>query len=416
MKNNKPLLFFKNIVCKYDAAFLYCLVTASFLLQFALMFNLSSIGTIFVYANIVLIFSWFLVFLLRSIFTYKKRFFDVLKNKIRKTSNIVFVLLLICLTISIVPSLFSNLVIPKKYIQNIVFVIFIFLLSRKTINSSIWFYIKSLSIILTLVLIFVFAFRYKFTGSSLSFGYDNPNLAAMTIASLISIFFLSTYQEHLWRMKIIFIIFIALLFWMLLLTNSRNAIIAIVFATLFFPIFLLSKYEKKDHHWFTVLFINIPVIVFSCYMLLYYSGVFDKMLFLGKTTGSREAIWLNALNDLRGHLFFGNYLKMNDNVFSTSQLHNVFVDYLMNYGLIGWVLVDVFLCLLLKKFFHTSRVFHKVFPFLSLYFLGNFEGGILFGCSIYTMLMFVIIFVDFDEESFSSIIHPKKIFQYEIDI
>jgi len=164
----------------------------------------------------------------------------------------------------------------------------------------------------------------------------NPNIAGFVYSTAFVVFLSQiNHIQTLCISKIckVFLYFVIPLIFLLaiLATQSRNALVAVAFASLIY--FLL---EKK----FFILSIIIFLTVSFFGAIILYLGDFSD--FISRGSNFRKEIWLYTISEIKDNLFFGNgyqsefYFSMNN--FSWSSPHNLLLGSLYQFGAIGTIL------------------------------------------------------------------------------
>ena len=175
--------------------------------------------------------------------------------------------------------------------------------------------------------------RYAYYGTTtiINLNFSNPNLAAMWLVFLIVLLGDSVSVQDTVRMKLLSLVCMASLLPMLIRTESRNCLIAILF--FFIGKVLLLFPLKKLPRWCLFLITMAPILVYVGYMYIfipYYdrlSGWFSFLVSEGKPLTSRSRIWSDLETHQMKQILFGNYT-----VYHTEQLHNSMLTLYCRFG------------------------------------------------------------------------------------
>lgn len=268
-----------------------------------------------------------------------------------KSMNNIDIMLFAIIIISLFNVLFSILLsektldfeILKNYIIFLCTNIFFRLVSISKINKR----TSNLIFLLSLVIsaIYIYCKRaypqvynvYGFNGLSLNF--SNPNLTGMFLFLTLLYTFLGVFYYKNYIIKLICIFFSYTNFSMLLETEARNPLLALI---LFLGIFILSffKSDFKFNKTFNFL-VNISPIAFVFLYLTLIETItknswLDFLISDGKNLDSRSYVWTSSLNKLGNMWFTGDYANLDGNA------HNSHMVLLCSFGIVILILTIIF--------------------------------------------------------------------------
>lgn len=153
-----------------------------------------------------------------------------------------------------------------------------------------------------------------------------------------------------YRMRILFFTVSSLSFLVLLLTENRTALPTILIAS------LLLSFSKKNKKVFIFLTIFSVIIIF----LIFYSGkIFPRYEFTSNSFSTRYNIWMNSIELFKNNFLFGNgplsYKNANFIDFPANHAHNILLDGLINYGIVGLLIIIPFFYEFVKTVFDIKN-------------------------------------------------------------
>lgn len=372
-----------------------------------LIFNFSYVTIIGELTFLVSIFNYLFYSIFLCIFVYE------LFSK--KYDIDIFSTILILFIISTFVTMYLNSYTLSHYINEIKFIIlgiFQFFIFFNILNKNSYLKLKILSgVILCIclishifsIIIYIFKIRIvlnkvygiHFNGSFTGI-YDNENILGIIcfIGIVFSFIFLSYYKGVIFKQ--IAVINIVLSVIMLFLVNARSAVIAfLVFCFVFTAITFKNKW---------IMFSSISTLTLVSSYLVF----FNKELLI-KLLNGRYEIWEQVLYVIKDKLLFG-YSKtdsINSLINSTIRFlsgakeggtHNTFLDVLLSYGIIAFILICCFLFLYLIKTykvlmknlnnFNYTVIYSAV---LSLLFIGIFESVLIYTPSLIGIIFWMIL-------------------------
>lgn len=267
----------------------------------------------------------------------------------------------------IVLSIFNSYTL-KSEIENLIYILslicviyvysyyFNFDSCRKIIKSS--FFIISIIIGISGVYESITGNYYHLTYSSYeynlnTFGLHRPNTifynvndnAVFSLFSLIIAFLLADECKHRKLIQLMAVLVFGL---NIIMVDSRGAEVGFVFCIVFF--YLKVNIEKKNRY--LMAFLSAPIILLIC-------RFFIEMLDISKIfqLGDRENVWENSLKSLRESYFLGvgpgNISLKNANIMNSTTIitavHNLFLEILCDYGVLGLIFFVCFIAKLIKK-------------------------------------------------------------------
>ena len=372
-----------------------------------LIFNFSYISIFGELTLLVKLFNYLFYLAFISIFIY-----DILKKKLEMDF---YTTILTMFLFSTIITMYLNLYSLPEYINEIKFIIlgvFQFYIFFNAFNKNSYIKLKILSCVILFIcfishilsiIIYIFRFRFilnkvygfHFNGAFTGI-YDNENILGIIcfIGIVFSFVFLSYYKSVVFKQIAIINIVLSLI--MLFLVNARSAVIAFL---IFSFVFTATMYRKK---WMIVFFVLIALIA-SIYLLFFNQEIFIKLL------NGRYEIWEQVLYLIKDSVFFG-YSKtdsINTLINSTIRFlsgakeggtHNSFLDILLSYGTIGFILFSTFVLgyiiktykILMKNIGNYNYIvlYSGVLSFL---FIGMFESVLVYTPSLIGIIFWLIL-------------------------
>lgn len=136
----------------------------------------------------------------------------------------------------------------------------------------------------------------------------------------------------------------SLAFIVLLLTENRTALPTILIASL---ILSFSKNNKKIF-WFLLIFSIIII-----FLIFFSNRIFPRYEFTSNSFYTRFNIWKNSYVFFKDNFLFGNgpltYKNVNFLNFPANHAHNIVIDFFINYGIIGSIIIYPFLVKFIKS-------------------------------------------------------------------
>lgn len=372
-----------------------------------LIFNFSYVSIIGELTFLVSIFNYLFYSIFLCIFIYE------LFSK--KYDIDVFNTILILFIISTFVTMYLNSYTLSHYINEIKFIIlgiFQFFIFFNILNKNSYLKLKILSeVILSIclishvfsIIIYIFKIRIvlnkvygiHFNGSFTGI-YDNENILGIIcfIGIVFSFIFLNYFKGVIFKQ--IAVINIVLSVIMLFLVNARSAVIAfLVFCFVFTAITFKNKW---------IMFSSVSALgLVSSYLIFFNKEALIKLL------NGRYEIWEQVIHIIKHKLLFG-YSKtdsINSLINSTIRFlsgakeggtHNTFLDVLLSYGIIAFVLIICFLVIYLIK---TYKILMKNLnnynyiviysAVLSLLFVGMFESVLIYTPSLIGIIFWMIL-------------------------
>lgn len=183
------------------------------------------------------------------------------------------------------------------------------------------------------------------------------------------------------KMRSFFFLVSTLSFVVLLLTENRTALPTILIASL---ILSFSKSNKKIF-WFLVFFSVIIV-----FLIFYSSRIFPRYEFTSNSFNTRFNIWKNSYELFKENFLFGNgpmsYKNANFINFPANHAHNIVIDFFINYGIVGAVIIFPFIYNFIKSIFiiKNKNFFRLVIALTSIVILhGMFDVTIMWHQTAY---------------------------------
>lgn len=217
-------------------------------------------------------------------------------------------------------------------------------------------------------------------GTYFTMGFSNANLTGMFIFQgiLYSIIGLFIYKKII--SKLLCAAVLLLDFPLLIATQARNSMIALILMLLLVGYQLIRR-KIKISKWIIVFVVLFPILFVWIYL-----GLGDSLEFIeeqdnffstdGKHIGSRVRIWTTLLHQLYDNFWIGDYIAMGGNA------HNSHLVVLCSFGIVVFIL---FLFFLFKVFIisrnNISNIQQSIclIAFMGTIFMGNAEGALFCG-------------------------------------
>lgn len=183
----------------------------------------------------------------------------------------------------------------------------------------------------------------------LSFNLVNPNFAALflSVFSMSQFSFVIRKKEPVFLRVINFILGVFLLY-LVLQTQSRSAVLTLLFFVVLGLLFILFHKTKQlsVSKWVAVIVAVFPLVFALCYLLLIHNSFINTLFnFLsgeGKGLDARETIWEFALSHVKRSPLIGAYNEISGGK-GFSQMHNTHIDVMASYGIPVLILLCCFL-------------------------------------------------------------------------
>lgn len=237
-----------------------------------------------------------------------------------------------------------------KYLAFVLLLIFLSNYKYEEIYFQITFLIYTiLALILSILIILSFLYGFVHVDSiyegniRYSIGitgiYKNPNyVASFIVLSVLTLLFLLVNKKLKMRYKVITLTCAIIMIVSVFLTGTRAAIISVILSVLSFFI-----YYSKNHK--NIILRALPFVLLIFATVFYYDRIVEIVELIGSERGGftedvRTESWLHALKIIGNSPLFGyginswNSFRGNDYL---GGLHNVFLEYFLNQGLIGLV-------------------------------------------------------------------------------
>lgn len=266
---------------------------------------------------------------------------------------------------------FENL---KQYFIFLATVIFFRLAEKMSINRKTANYIFLLNMLISAIYLYAkraFPQEYlQFSSNALTLNFSNPNLTGMFIGVSLIYMVLGVFYFRNILLKIFCVVLAFSDFYLLLETEARNPLVALV---LFAGILILSflKTNLRFLKGFNFL-VNITPIAFVAFYLTFIDAIIKKgwldfLISSGKTLTSRVGVWKEVLEGIGNDWLFGNY------VVGSGNAHNSQLVLLAGYGIIGLVLTITY------TYKMTTAISNRITGKFQLYALTAFFAVIFMG-------------------------------------
>ena len=181
----------------------------------------------------------------------------------------------------------------------------------------------------------------------LIFHFTNPNLTALFLGTIAIFEVCRVYSCRGVQMKVLHAALAAVMIFFSAETQSRNILLVTTVFVILFLVLLIRKQRELKRSWLAALLVSVYPLFFSLIYLRTISwikreGFLSFLVEKGKELSSRTNIWQTAFSQFRESPLLGAYYQMSGGT-GLSQAHNTGVDILTSYGLIPFILVNVFL-------------------------------------------------------------------------
>lgn len=212
----------------------------------------------------------------------------------------------------------------------------------------------------------------------LSMNYSNSNLLGMWILQATLFAFLNLFWQKGLIKKGICIILCITNIKLLLLSGTRNALLALVVGGVIILLHLYRKckYSKGLLFGVAVLPILFLIMYLSAFSVLSENKFFLQFAMEGKGIDSRYEMWTATLYNLKGKLLTGSYCSLAGNV------HNSHLVILASYGVIVLILTIIFLYKVMRNVNNQCDSFFQkmcLAAFFVTIFMGIGEGALFSG-------------------------------------
>ena len=317
----------------------------------------------------------------------------------------------------------------KKSIITISCILEIFLVTwtetTKTVKRA--FLLSSISA--TCILIIAFFLRGNIrhgSTNSLTLSFENPNALGLVLISLIAIEIIGLLHFKKIILKLLFVASAIICFVFLIMSKSRNSLLAILLCIVLL-VYIRVKKEKKQNSILPWLITTSPLIICTIYTVLFFnenvSNFFDSFLqfaLSGKSLSTRSTEWAQGFRLFGTSPFLGNYFISVEKSLYLSGYLNAYLDWLVEGGVFSTLFFVILIYQSVKKFWNSSISSPKLdssyafvfFPIVI--FSSSFESGFFFGMHglyIYTMLIGM-----FCDSSKTMAIHQVQHSYYEVNI
>lgn len=214
---------------------------------------------------------------------------------------------------------------------------------------------------------------------ALAFNFSNPNLAGMFILQSILYMILGSIRYREKSIKLVFIVLAAIDLLMILKTDSRNVLLALMV----FVCFVAWSYVKQRYsfsNFILLVFSSIPIVFVPIYFfyinLVIEKGWFSFLVSEGKSLDSRIGVWEDFLRRLDGKWLTGNYAGALGNA------HNAYMVVLCSFGAVVLILVIIFIYKIFQKInSNSSNIYNSccIAAFFAVLFMGIGEGALFSG-------------------------------------
>ncbi len=355
---------------------LYLCISAMVIFQ---LFSLSAVTTILFYFTFVLVVFMWISLLSRAVDSQDVlclilmfvTFFNVLLNATILSSVISFTYL-------------------KKTIMFFSTIVFFRVASKLNIREQERIFLKRcISVIVCTFIVMYFFNNEAMRGGSrfLVFNFTNPNLTGMFLFCFLVAEVIFFYRSETVKEKIYHGVLFIFLFWFILETQARNAMITLIIFSIFTVVLFFQKQFNgiKIRGGIATLVTVFPLLFSWAYMALIsnpiLSTVFNFIVSEGKALTSRHSVWSKAINAFLDSPFIGAYSQISDGT-GQSQFHNTHLDILASYGFVVFILVCLFIGAIIYNrgnFYRTKSSYIAMVGFSCVILLGMGEAAVFSG-------------------------------------
>ena len=281
----------------------------------------------------------------------------------------------------IVHSVSINIPTAVNYLSFIATLSYLWLMCKTRMTEKAGLIVLSLGVIVAALYPLAIRVRgFSVDGSYFTMGFSNANLTGMFIFQgiLYCITGLFVYNKKI--LKLLCAAIIAMDFPLLLATQARNCVIALILM-LFLVVYQLLRRKTIIAKWIIVFVVLFPILFVWIYL-----GLGDSLGFIeeqdnffsndGKNIGSRVQIWTTLLNQFKDNFLIGDYIALGGNA------HNSHLVVLCSFGIVVFFLFLIFLYrvfLISKENVSSIQQSICLIAFMGTIFMGNAEGALFCG-------------------------------------
>lgn len=216
------------------------------------------------------------------------------------------------------------------------------------------------------------------SSDAITLNFSNPNEAALWLTALFVVVFLGGLAVKNIFAKVGLIGLSFMLFPIIDVTQSRNALIACVLCVIVGFIFWITKI-KELKSWVIAAFVILPLIVFLFNMYVVipnldsFEELFSFLLSEGKTLTSRNKVWTEAIEDFSNWWIIGDY-----SYYYNYQMHNSVLTLLCTYGIPSTLFILYFVYKDTIAMNKTKGIM-SAFAICVILFTGCFEASVFVG-------------------------------------
>ena len=283
---------------------------------------------------------------------------DIRKLDFHK-EDVILLITILCAGINILISLRMNqgafsVSYLKKYIMFCVVLVFLWLVSKLETEQKLKDWLIAINTVIAALMVVIYIIHpdnlYMINGivsAYLTFGMDNPNLTAVFCLCMMPLLFAGFKQAKDKRIKGVYIFLLGALGYFILLTQSRNCMLALAIAVLVYAADYLLKNRVLDNKIIIFGLVIWPLVfVLLYYLILGSDGLLSMFSFLdfgeGKRLDSRLKMWNPAIEMFRNSPIVGAYYD--STVLNKAfNMHNTHLDILISYGILPFAGVMYFI-------------------------------------------------------------------------
>ena len=362
---------------KFDNEFLFVYYILSFHILKPLRFMLNNFYTMLLLVNTVIV----LYFLWKN------------NNCILRKTIIYIIFINLILIFNLISYFFEKNIYFLDYIYNFILygIIPIILFSYVKNFEKILYYFSFFSVILFLIYSIEPFYNYFISGTYMTFGFGGIMYSYIGLVLYRKVFHIKKY--FVFEILSIILIFIF---------GNKGASMVVILFTIMLEILICIKDKKKKKiilmiFCSTTIIINIKSIIVSINNFILTKGMYSYALttlintFEGKKTSmdSRMILWNNAFSMIKHKPLIGNGLGYYE-TFEGIYTHNIFLDILVSYGIIGLTLFIILIIKSLINIMKSKNYYKKIFGIiifnLSIPLL-SFSSNIYYNWSFWILLI-----------------------------
>lgn len=275
---------------------------------------------------------------------------------------------------------------------------------RKYVNSRIFEYILDSLIFLSILIGIYGLFEFKYLSDLGGYSFfefhvqnspsrrihvffDNANLYAMMIEFFITSCLYRWVKTDSIKLKVYYVLVGLFNIGMLYLTGCRGGFLPLAIVV---PLFFIL-YGKKKY-----ILISVGLIGVACCLLLVMPDLIPRLSDVS-TIESRVKIWKGAIEGIKMYPLFGNGPQTYGHLYATygwhkaPHAHNIYIDMVSSYGIVGTILLLGYFVYILKEVFQTKGN-KALFSLMVCFFVILLVHG-LFDCTLNVLATSIFFFM-----------------------